>query len=167
MSSLRYRFLLNIPISTIIKDATKIQDRAEPYSVKIVVVDQGTGGADLSLSLPSIITPADGTPYVVPPKSTKRETKPSPPRSRKPEQASTRFQGREKQASKLNPNAAEFEPSVSVYASIVPGETSFVTAPDGTSLACVFANVFVATNHLNSILTQSFGVLSLNATRLH
>ena len=117
--------------------------------------------------LKSIITPADGTPFVVPPKSTKRETKPSPPRSRKPEQASTRFQGREKQASKLNPNAAEFEPSVSVYASIVPGETSFVSAPDGTSLARVFANVFVATNHLNSILTQSFGVLSLNATRLH
>ena len=135
-------------------------------------------------------TEVDGILYVVPPKSTKKGTQTSNPRTmmsrasrsskrcrrsnqwastrsrlnpRSAHPANTRCQGREMQGSKLNANAAKFVPSVSLYASIVPGKTSFVTTSDGISLARVSAHFFVSTNYLNSILTQPLGVLCLNA----
>ena len=139
-------------------------------------------------------TTVDGILYVVPPKSTKKGTKTSNPRTtitrasrsskrcRRSNQwassrsrvnprfahpANTRFQGKEIQVSKLNANAAEFVPSVSLYASIVPGKTSFVTTSGGSSFARVSAHFFVSTNCLNSIMTQPLGVLCLNANFLH
>ena len=139
-------------------------------------------------------TKVDGILYVVPPKSTKQGTKTSNPRTmisrgsrsskrccrpnlsvstrprlnpRLAHPANARFHGKEIQVSKLNANAAEFVPSVSLYASIAPGKTSFVTTSDGNSFARVFAHFFVSTNCLNSILTQPHGVLCLNANFLH
>lgn len=97
-------------------------------------------------------TKVDGILYVVPPKSTKQGTKTSNPRTmisrgsrsskrccrpnlsvstrprlnpRLAHPANARFHGKEIQVSKLNANAAEFVPSVSLYASIAPGKTSF------------------------------------------
>ena len=135
-------------------------------------------------------TKVDGILYVVPPKSSKQGTKTSNPRTmisrgsrsskrersasprsrlnpRLAHPANARFHGKEIQVSKLNANAAEFVPSVSLYASIAPGKTSFVTTSDGNSFARVFAHFFVPTNCLNSILTQPLGVLCLNANFLH